>query len=60
MTRVPDQEAKKSDGGGGARLIGLPPQQLHSHHATDQRVMETGWIIKVTGDSFLIHKLEYY
>ena len=42
MTRVRDQEAKKYDwcggegGGGWAPLIGLPPQQLHSHHATDQ------------------------
>ena len=34
MTRVPDQEAKKYDWGGGGALIGLPPQQLLSHHAT--------------------------
>ena len=36
MTCVPDQEAKKYhwEGGGGVPLIGLPPQQLHSHHTT--------------------------
>ena len=37
--RVPDQEAKKV-WLGEAPLIGLPPQQLHSHHATGHLAME--------------------
>ena len=30
----PRPKGKRSMTGGGAPLIGLPPQQLHSHHAT--------------------------
>ena len=46
--RVPDQEAKKYDWGG-APLIGLPPQQLHSHHVTANELNKQGYWKSVTG-----------
>ena len=48
--------------GGGAPLIGLPPQQLHSHHAIDVDASDcaAGGVLIQEGSDGLLHPVAYF